>query len=70
MVCKNIEEFIFKNNEKINKLNIVINQLSDLELSDNSAIVHLISQKLKYEDIIVNIKSKFDDINQISNFTL
>ena len=68
--CNNVQRFIQVNNEKIQTLNNVLEQLTNLGLSDNSAIEHLTQQRCKYNVILEQIKSNFARINDMTEFIL
>ena len=59
-----------ENNEKIQTLNSVVEQLSNLGLSDNSALESLNVQHLKYLQILETIRISFENINSITKFIL
>lgn len=69
-VCNNISVFMKTNDDKLVTMNNVVEQLSNLGLSDNSAIESLNSQRAKYMEVLESIRSSFENINNITNFIL
>ena len=69
-VCNNISAFMKTNDEKLITLNNVVEQLTSLGLSDNSAIESLNNQRVKYMEVLDKIHKSFEDIYCITNFIL
>ena len=69
-VSTNIQTFINVNNEKLNTLNTVVEQLSNLGLSDNSAIDTLNNQRAKYMQVLDAIRTSFVNVSNITDFIL
>ncbi len=69
-VSNNIDVFMKTNNDKLVTMNNVVEQLSHLGLSDNSAIDSLNNQRIKYMEVLDKIRTSFEEINSITNFIL